>query len=690
MSFIDIYFLLSIFVFSFYFCLISTFGFAFFIFSNRDNIKQKLDLSLILISFSIGLSFHLVYSFIMATLKIFNFYTIYLPFIVIDIFLFYYIIKKRGLQGKKLFKNFSFINIFKKIKNHLLDLIILIIIFIMLYLLQMYFIWQSVSYPACDPYFWFENIWFVHENGFLNYTLIETFPPGFTLFNASMILITDDYYLIYFFLKYIPIFLAGINILVLFVIARSIFKNKINVFFTLAIYLSFNYLSYRYQMLLPSTLATTLSFLFLLCLLKKNSITILETKGLILSGIFMTHHLYFLYYFILYFFYTIIILIKNLNFKRKNNVNPKYEKTVLIKKFFINQIYIYSIVLIMILPFLVITSIKLNSPVLNYYFSFVNPLYLFNSLNDIIKIGDFFIKIAVLLMNNFFYNGINNFILKFFERGFISSLDIFYFQTLGIGIVLIIISLFLPLNKLFKFNPKQKNMLTFIKFTLIFSILSYLFLFLLENYLNISLFSKLIYFISEFFKRYFELFAGLWALLFVLAFNFIFIYIKIKLKKLVKITRNKKKILRKLYSITFYTQIIILISFFYLSNFKRVQYFQYFSDGHTDVILFAGNYFNENPPNDGTVILLEEVEYKYNLWYTNYNLLANSKLIKIYFNFTHNLTYLMFKVYYESLNVEYTLFNINNLTESFVIDFELDFDILYHNNDDWLFAKLKL
>ena len=147
-------------------------------------------------------------------------------------------------------------------------------------------IWQRVSYPGLDPYFWFVEIWSIHKHGSLNFDALGVYPPGFILFTASIISFNDNYLLAYFFCKYIPIFLSAINLIVLYQILKFFFKKKIIIFCALLIYLSNKYYFYRFSMLLPSTLSTTLGFLFLLALKEGSFVNMLSNEIIAKNGIF--------------------------------------------------------------------------------------------------------------------------------------------------------------------------------------------------------------------------------------------------------------------------------------------------------------------------------------------------------------------------------------------------------------------
>ncbi|MFX1328180.1 MAG: hypothetical protein ACFE91_08555 [Promethearchaeota archaeon] len=621
-----------------------------------------------------------------------------------------------------------------------------------------------LPYPGSDPYHWFKNIWIVHKNGAIDYDESFGYPPGFILFCASMLSVIDDYYTVYFFLKYISIFLSIINILVLFEISNKLFKKKIFVFLTLSMYLSMNYLFFRYTVPIPSILATTLGFLFLLSLreysISQKILTDIKSqegsytpnykkmiiiRGIILAGIINIHPLYGLLYILFYLTYEVYRFIIILKF----NKGLYQIKKIFILKFSKFLLLIFLIISLFTLPWYLGTSINLDYPLYRSILYYISPISLFNPLFGIRKIGIFFYKLAEIFLSNSIYFGIDTFFVNFFLKmfNFQRSID-FYFQTIGTGIILIVIGIFLPFNKYFKFNEKQKNIVRFVRFTFIFSILLCLFA-TLFNFRHIEALSKLNEFLSIYLRRLFELFAGYWVLLFALSFNYIVLffprlifksrynkknpinennnfllrhlgkknklkYLKFKSKifklkvinqffNLILIQRilnkfrfkvkfSKKKTIHKIFNISIIILAILTCGFYYIINYKRIYYYNHFSDEYTETVLFAGNYFNENPLNNEKVILLQRFESKRFI----YDLLAFDNLKLLYYVFNYNSTnflnytdYIEFKNFVNTMNVTYVLFNIVFTDGGFQTNFYTDFIILYQNAAYWIFAQLK-
>ena len=206
--------------------------------------------------------------------------------------------------------------------------------------------------------------------------------------------------------------------------------------------------------------------------------------------------------------------------------------------------------------------------------------------------------------------------------------------------------------------------------------------------------------------RLIELFSGFWAILFVFPFVYIIIFVKrsickIKLnrkiankKKITKIIENKS--IRRITKAFLITSFIFLSGFYYTLNYSKTSDWMryYFTDSQTDVVLFAGNYFNENPLDEENIILVQNQSgQRIHILYT---LIQVENLEKIYYIFDYNSThylnstdYIEFKGDVEFMNVFYVLFNVKFTDADFQTNLYTDFNILYRNEDDWLFAKLK-
>jgi len=142
--------------------------------------------------------------------------------------------------------------------------------------------------------------------------------------------------------------------------------------------------------------------------------------------------------------------------------------------------------------------------------------------------------------------------------------------------------------------------------------------------------------------------------------------------------------------------IIFLSGIYYTLNYPRTSEWTryYFTDSQTDVVLFAGNYFNENPLDEENIILVQNQSGQH--IHLLYALIQVENLEKIYYTFDHNSSYYLnyakyieFKGDIEFMNVSYVLFNVKFTDADFQTNLYYDFNILYRNEDDWIFAKLK-
>ena len=688
------YFLMSSLVFLIYFTIVSLFGYSILILIIKNElIENKQKLKLLLKSFAIGLSLHLIYAIIIIYLQIFNFFTVYLPFIVFDIcYLIYGSYKKKFLLSS-IFKAFKRNNITRFLSKNKNNIIILTITFFLYYSLLLYFINIYLPYPAFDPFIWFNQILHIHKYGFLDYSQIKAYPPGYVISCSTMISFINDYYIIYYFLKYLPFFMISINIFVIFIISKNLFENDLNVLFTLLIYLGFNFIFQRGVMSLPSVLATSLGFLFLLfigedwikdmdkdylklnsfsahCLKSKKNIL----KGLLFFGITIIHPLYGLMYIIFFALYEFYILL--LKIKRK--LNPKVSKFRMMAKFFINYMSIFIYFMIFMLPFLIGSYIRLGYSVIEAYFIIIPNLMLFNSNSLYFTIfGPLFRDIGAWIMKYSIYFYIHEFLQRFF---FLLLLDDFYHFTIQIGLIIIIIGIFIKFNKHNKFDKESDYLLDFFKMTFVLAYLIFAF-FRLFYFIEIDIFQSLYLFYYYYNKRVLELFAGYWAFIFVLSFNYIFNVIEKKCKKFRKSSISSLK-LKTLFKNLKIVLIIFTCLFTFFINFATIEHGKRFNNYQAQTMLFVGDYFYNNPLNVEKGILLEDL--------TNnqiYCLIVDENLEKNYYHFTAELNYSKFKEDFNQLNCEYVLFNISNTNMEFIQNFTEDFDILYENIKGLFFAK---
>ena len=206
--------------------------------------------------------------------------------------------------------------------------------------------------------------------------------------------------------------------------------------------------------------------------------------------------------------------------------------------------------------------------------------------------------------------------------------------------------------------------------------------------------------------RLIELFSGFWVILFVFPFVFIIILVKrsiCKIKLNGKIANKRrieniieKKPIKRITNVFLIMSLISLSGVYYTINYPRTSEWTryYFADSQTDVVLFAGNYFNENRLYAENVLLVENQDGEYIHFLSA--LIQVENLEKIYYTFDCNSThylnskdYIEFKGDIDFMNVSYVLFNVKFTDADFQTNLYSDFNILYRNEDDWIFAELK-
>ncbi len=266
---------------------------------------------------------------------------------------------------------------------------------------------------------------------------------------------------------------------------------------------------------------------------------------------------------------------------------------------FLKLVSIFSIILVMMLPYLIYYTFYTGLPFFESYFYYFKTLYLFDPLTGIVKIGDFFFNLAENLLTKTVIQDIESLVSNvFFGLSEFGNLAHFYW-IFGSGTIFIAIGILIPVNKFFHLNKKQRYIIGFIKFTFVLTVLLYL--------LNgiIYFFPGINAFMDVFLIRLIELFAGFWVILFVFPFVFIIIFVKRSINKikLNRKTANKKgikkilenKSIPRITNIFFMMSIIFLSGIYYTLNYPRTSQWTrfYFTHSQTDVVLFAGNYFNQ-------------------------------------------------------------------------------------------------
>ncbi len=691
---IILYLFVALFLFFFYFIVITIFGIFSLNYLGLSEGEKPSRLKLILKSYALGLSIHTIYCVVIISFNAFNFFTSYFPFIIVDLcFCIYFFLN--STQEVKLKLNGIKSQAYKFLTKNKGLLIMLLIVFFLFYNLYLYFINIYLAFRGNDPFFWFGNIWYLHKYQKLNFIEIESYPPGFVSFYATIISIYNDYEGFYYIMKVLPIFTAAINLLVILTLAQSYFKRKIYVFFTLMMFLSVNYLNYRSTIPIPSILATNLMFLFLL-FIKGNSLQVIHNdlsptkeffltrlknkyvivNAIILSAIFLIHPLYCLYILTFYFSYEISILILFILRKERPRSNKQIIK--LFTRFLIIQFVLICYIFLLLLPYVIGYSINVGYPVLGTFINFfpsisVDKSYVINAP----FFGPPLRDLGVWLRFFTFYYYIDQFLMLI-----LGPIPLFYFynETIQIGIFIIIYGLFLNFRKYIKLNFASINLYNFFKFTFVFTFLICT-IYNIAFFIPIPFFQDVYAFLYIYYTRMFELFSGLWMIVLVLAINFFFLRFKQSNNNL----RNlKRKITVKNIQKIEVLVIILISSFFFISNFGRISHNNKFSNERVEIVLYAGDYFNDRNMDNGTGIVLENLTWNY-----VYDLIVNKDIDKKFYNFSSKSNYTDFYSRFENHSCRFTIFNVSLVNSSFIANFTKDFIIIYSNVPDLVFAAPK-
>ncbi len=460
-------------IFILFFFIISIFGY-FFLFiickkSKNDVLKKpNLMLERFIISFGIGISIYVSYSYILNLFNLFNFFTAYIFILFFDVFfLIYYLL----IENKRYFSSNSFkirLRNFFFSKRKIIPIIIVLIILILSFLLYWNVITESIGLIWRDPYSWYKKIFILLDKGSISDVGLGIgYPSGFVFINSGFLLIWQDYLIAYFFIKIVSIYLLFLYIIISFVILKHIFKKKYLIYFSLLlIYLS-NYFLDRNIMNLPSSFATIIALIAILLVVKEYP---LYMQGFFLTVLFLIHPPTFVFYFIVIAAYILFKVFLNIQNRK------------LVFKELLSIFYILIINIILLIPFI------LNYPeeildIFNYYDNIINDARFRYNYN----FTDMEFENNFLLILPFPFPGFVKFLLKWQFVNRLYNLSRF---TIGFFLIGTICGLFLS------FFRRRKKLVIFT-----FSVILILFCNLLPFFISN------LYFIDRFKYRSFETFA---------------------------------------------------------------------------------------------------------------------------------------------------------------------------------------
>lgn len=645
-----------------------------FIFIFKIN-KKSLDLpilELILFSIVIGIPLYIFYAYLIETFLIFNFFTINLPIMIIDIIGFSYIYKKSPCIKTKLKVGYIRNYLRTNKKNIIYYLLIFIIVFFCQFLQETSILSLSESLLYKDPYYWCEMEMYLIDYGHLNYERIQAYGAGMVFLNGGSLLFYPQYRFIFIFHKFIPIFHLSLLIFIIFVFSKRFFKNKVVIFFCMIGFLLLRYFNYRFLISIPAALGTVFAFLIFIFFIETSIPKSLI--GFIFAGTFLFHPLYGLFIIIIYFFYfisqLISILIKSIN-----------KKKILIS-FLRSHVKLLLIFLTLLLPFMLNLILKYKVDWIFNYLRYFLPTELFSQIT---------INTNLIFINP--VNPLNNFFNLASPLQFSLSDNIIYFSyaTFGVDKIIYIITLF------FIIVPSSSNRKSLILIKIWFA---FTFIFFLSYDLLVALFPKKIelqtlIFFSTYKMKIFEFSAGIIILIigFVLE-EFLIFFKKItnylikrfsKYRKIIlgnvsevkKIIKNMKhSTIRKIFRIEFpFIIIIITLSYLRYSNIY-IDYNYLHKNSLVDVVLTMSEI--TTPYSNETIIIPDYVNHKPISY-----LLYRFNTIETDFSQSYDVNVNLFF----SHNASYFLICLKNVNIDDLEKYILNFDIFYQNPDYLILGK---
>ena len=362
-------FLIGIFFFLFFFIL-SIFGYFFLYIIENKGFKRRIIkkegqkklnfLERLFISFGIGISVYLSYSYWLDLFKTFNFFTAYLSIVVFDcIFLIFYIYYYRKIIKEKInvksIKN-QMIKYFKN-RNNLICLFSLAFVIIISTIIQLIVISDSLSLIYTDPFKFYQNAFYLIDHGHINYDFLDyNYPAGHTFFTAGVLIVYPDYIFGYYYFKLISLFFLPLYIVLSFTIVRNLFKKNYLIIFSIFLIIVSRYFVSRTMLYSSSSIAPFLLVIIMLIVIKKYPDYIL---GFLLVGLYFIHNLtafYFIFVLILFYLFKLIRFAKN----RENFLKQLYSIFLII-----------GISAILLIPYVLSIYIVYNDNI----FDFINHFF---------------------------------------------------------------------------------------------------------------------------------------------------------------------------------------------------------------------------------------------------------------------------------------------------------------------------
>ncbi len=670
------YFLITFFLFILFSVLLFLLGYFLQYYSFSSFRSKKIDLSNFLESFGVGTAIFIAYSYLIIDfLRLFTFLTIYLPLLVFDSLNVIILCKKKKVNLKLwIIKKYKDIRNYLSIKEGRNKALILSFIFLLVFIV-MGVIMIDLSYPARDTFLWASNAMYLTNYGDFYYEFITVHTAGFVIFSAGAVLIAPDFYIMYFFLKFLPLFSFLITILAYYRLFSFIFKKNIDIAISLVSTLSLNYFIYRSVLSVPSILVSTLFAILISTFIEKGYFRLFIVRGLLIGGIFLTHILYAPIYLVFYLFFEGLNLFIE---KKQNKANKDFDFYKLILELLKrNSILLLSFVVI-IIPYFLNGFINGYS-FYNYYSAYINTEpYLSsqaNKINDPITIQQYTLFLAAYSpsQTNILYN------LYIFGISFILT------KTLNWGIIFLLLGIF---YKSKKFTGQKKYLTDYINVTFLLTCL----ILITASLLLITgrgMVFTLADFVIHYGGRLFELFSGIWSILVVLSVKRIFRFKK-RLNKNNKIKsnnhnpKNRVKPAKRNKKAYFIGLLIIGASLYssHLIIHYNYLYTNYYKDDNlTESVLFISDYFDKEKVENAVILLPENPTTNF-----IYKLIYYENIEKIIVE-NDEISFSYLQILMNNNSANYILLNKRETQHACLDKINEKFEVLYEN-PHYIFFKI--
>jgi len=310
------YFIITAILFLLFFFLITIFGLILCTIIETKYMKNENrinGITKIFLSFAIGISIFISLAHLFIIFKLFNFFFVYLPLIIIDSLYFIYLWKKGILSFTKIKNLLKNIRFSPKDKQFLYFKIVCSLLFIIIlqYITQVPVLLKSKSLISEDPYYYLGNVYHLKDRQTISPLLNMWKILGNIIIVSGITLITPDYVITYYFLKLGSIYFLSLYLILIFYIGYKIF-HKIYMGVICSVLLSSFYL---YIWALNGLYSYAVAGIFvgisiLIFLEDKKYLLIL---GFIIPLIFLTNQAVMFFSGLLYIIYFIIIIVLNKN-----------------------------------------------------------------------------------------------------------------------------------------------------------------------------------------------------------------------------------------------------------------------------------------------------------------------------------------------------------------------------------------